>query len=125
MAVIHEIQRYFNIVPLTGPRRVVRDTELEGYTIPKNTIVLISLYSVHMDPKIWGDPQEFRPERFITPDGKLNEALVDRMMPFGLGEHHNIKCIFVKNDRIFLCFVCQIHTRSLHGVVVVCTSRTF
>lgn len=85
MAVLHEIQRYFNIVPLTGPRRTVRDTELDNYTIPKNTVVLISLYSVHMDPEIWSDPEVFRPERFIGQDGKLNEKLIDRLMPFGLG----------------------------------------
>ncbi|XP_077302193.1 cytochrome P450 305a1 [Arctopsyche grandis] len=85
MAVLHETQRFFNIVPLNGPRRVVRDTELDGYLLPKNTVVLVSLFSVHMDREIWTDPQVFRPERFIGSDGKINDKLVDRLMSFGLG----------------------------------------
>lgn len=87
MAVLHETQRFFNIVPLNGPRRVMRDTELDGYLLPKNTVILVSLFSVHMDPEIWTDPEEFRPERFITSDGKINDKLVDRLMSFGLGMH--------------------------------------
>lgn len=86
MAVLHETMRFVNIVTLTGPRRTLCDTTLDGHVIPKNSVVLISLYSVHMDKAIWGDPEKFRPERFIQPqDGKLNEKLVDRIMPFGLG----------------------------------------
>lgn len=39
---------------------------------------------LHTDKKIWGDPENFRPERFIT-DGKLNVAL-DKSLPFGAGK---------------------------------------
>jgi len=28
------------------------------------------LYSVHYNPEIWGDPENFRPERFLSKDGK-------------------------------------------------------
>jgi len=34
-AVIHEIQRMGNIVPLNGLRRAAKDTTLAGYFIPK------------------------------------------------------------------------------------------
>lgn len=34
-AVIHEIQRMGNIVPLNGLRVASRDTKLDGYIIPK------------------------------------------------------------------------------------------
>uniref|UniRef100_A0A2K6F0Z4 Cytochrome P450 1A n=1 Tax=Propithecus coquereli TaxID=379532 RepID=A0A2K6F0Z4_PROCO len=40
--------------------------------------------------KLWGDPSEFRPERFLTPDGIINKALSEKMILFGLGKR---KCI--------------------------------
>lgn len=58
-ATIMEVQRFFHITPITGPRRVLRETTLGGYTIPKNTTVLIHLRSVHMDKEHWGDPEVF------------------------------------------------------------------
>ncbi|XP_046930367.1 cytochrome P450 1A1 isoform X2 [Lynx rufus] len=40
--------------------------------------------------KLWGDPSEFRPERFLTPDGTINKALSEKVILFGLGKR---KCI--------------------------------
>jgi cytochrome P450 len=37
-----------------------------------------------MDPKIWNDPENFQPERFISEDGKLLRP--DALMPFGSGK---------------------------------------
>jgi len=37
-----------------------------------------------MDPKHWGDPQNFRPERFIGIDGKFRKD--ERLVLFGTGE---------------------------------------
>ena len=34
-AVIHEVQRMGNIIPLNVPREVVEDTTLAGYHLPK------------------------------------------------------------------------------------------
>ena len=54
----------------TAPGRSVaalEDTVVGGkYAIPKDTPVLISIYSVHRDPKVWGeDVNEFLPERML------------------------------------------------------------
>lgn len=40
--------------------------KIQGYEIPKNTSVLINLYAVMRDPKVWDDPNEFKPERFVV-----------------------------------------------------------
>lgn len=80
-AFIMEVQRFFNIVPITGPRRALWDTNLGGYNIPKNTTILIGLRSVHMDYNHWGDPECFRPERFIDEEGKTIKD--EFFMPFG------------------------------------------
>lgn len=59
----------------------------QGHRIPANTVVLNNLYSVHMDPDYWGDPETFRPERFINPDGSLRRE--ERLITFGKGEALN------------------------------------
>lgn len=28
---------------------------------------------MHMDPNIWGDPHQFRPERFLNADGSVKK----------------------------------------------------
>ncbi|XP_058465198.1 probable cytochrome P450 305a1 isoform X2 [Malaya genurostris] len=81
-AFLLEVQRYFHIVPVSGPRRALEDCTLGGFRIPKNTTVLMGLRTVHMDPEHWGDPEEFRPERFLDTD--YNITNIERLMPFGL-----------------------------------------
>ncbi|XP_026471391.1 probable cytochrome P450 305a1 [Ctenocephalides felis] len=83
-AVLLEVQRYFHIVTLNGPRRVTRDTTIGGYNIQKDTTVLMSLYSLHKDVEYWGDPENFRPERFLSEEGYLKPS--DHLIPFALGK---------------------------------------
>lgn len=84
VAVLHEVQRFYTIMPITGPRRAMSDTELGGYKIPRNTTILIGLRTVHMDTEFWGDPQVFRPERFL--DEQMRIVNTERLMPFGQGK---------------------------------------
>ncbi|XP_050545535.1 probable cytochrome P450 305a1 isoform X2 [Daktulosphaira vitifoliae] len=72
-AVLIESKRLSHITPLIGPRRVLRNTKLDGYNIPKDSTVLMSLYSIHYDPLKWESPEEFRPERFIDENGNLKK----------------------------------------------------
>ncbi|XP_058053553.1 probable cytochrome P450 305a1 [Anopheles bellator] len=81
-AFLLEVQRFFHIVPVSGPRRTLADCSLGGYRVPKDTTVLIGLKTVHMDPRYWGDPEQFRPERFLGAAG----GHADRLMFFGIGK---------------------------------------
>ncbi|PSN45989.1 Methyl farnesoate epoxidase, partial [Blattella germanica] len=83
-AVITELLRVCSIAPLTPPHRVTEDTYLNGYLIPKDTMVLINLYSLMQDKEHWGDPENFRPERFLNAQGKFVKD--DWMIPFGTGK---------------------------------------
>nr|UOW66142.1 cytochrome P450 305A1 [Rhopalosiphum padi] len=83
-AVLLETKRLNHVAPIMGPRRVLRNTNLCGYSIPKNTTLLMSLYSVHHNPLKWNDPEVFRPERFIDTNGKLNT--IEDMYFFGFGK---------------------------------------
>lgn len=94
-AYLFEVMRYFSSVPITGPRRALKTTTLGDYVIPKNTTVLIGIQSVHADKAYWGDPETFRPERFLE-----QPELTEHFMPFGqghrrcLGEALARSCVF-------------------------------
>ncbi|KAK2703313.1 hypothetical protein QYM36_018226, partial [Artemia franciscana] len=80
-AVIMEGQRMSNVAPFTPPHQASEDVELNGYTIKKGSSVLFSMYSIHMDKAYWGDPEFFRPERFVNSDGAVKKE--PRLIPFG------------------------------------------
>ncbi|NXR66651.1 CP2J6 protein, partial [Rhadina sibilatrix] len=82
-AVIHEIQRYSNILLIALPRLSVKDTELLGYHIPKNTIVLANIDSVLADPGKWETPDQFNPGHFLDQDGNFVNR--DAFLPFAIG----------------------------------------
>ena len=59
------------------------DDEVEGYHIPKDTIVYMSIYALHRSPKYWDDPEAFKPDRFSPENNTGQEKL--SYMPFGAG----------------------------------------
>ncbi|KAM9184054.1 cytochrome P450 2C25-like [Mergus octosetaceus] len=82
-AVIHEIQRFSNIILIALPRKTVKDTELLGYPIPKNTIVLVNIDSVLSDPEKWETPDQFNPGHFLDKDGNFVHR--EAFLPFSIG----------------------------------------
>ncbi|XP_077338030.1 cytochrome P450 2G1-like [Lithobates pipiens] len=83
-AVIHEIQRFSNVIPMNAPHSAIKDTMFRGYTIPKGTGVCALLCSVLGDPNYFSTPRRFNPNHFLDSDGKFqrNEAF----MPFSTGK---------------------------------------
>ncbi|KAL4916776.1 cytochrome P450 [Aspergillus aurantiobrunneus] len=64
-----EILRWRPVIPLGGPHAVTQDDEYNGYFIPANATVMGNVWAIHMDRAIFGDPEVFRPERWIeNPD---------------------------------------------------------
>lgn len=57
---------------------------MENYRIPKGTMVIPLQWALHMDPKVWDNPEEFRPSRFLASDGSLLKP--QEFMPFQVGE---------------------------------------
>nr|BAN14691.1 cytochrome P450 [Plautia stali] len=83
-----ELQRIINVTPTTVSHRAKEDADVMGYRIPKDSIVLANLYSLHMSKDYWTDPENFRPERFIDENGAIVQY--DFFIPFGLGKR---RCI--------------------------------
>lgn len=90
-----EIQRRANVPPLGVAHRATCNTHLYGYSVPEGTIILTSLYSVHMDKKFWKDPMDFRPERFLNEHGKLTVPEWN-FIPFGHGRYLLLISYFTK-----------------------------
>ncbi|CAL4102274.1 unnamed protein product, partial [Meganyctiphanes norvegica] len=84
-AVMSEIHRFGTIVPNALPHYAEKDTMLGGYRIPRGSFVYSSIYSVHNNATYWEDPQNFRPERFLTDEGIYKKH--DHLVPFGIGKH--------------------------------------
>lgn len=82
-AALNEVFRFRSAAPFTVPHKAMKDTTVKGCRIPDGTMVLMNLYSVLMDPEYWGDPEAFRPERFLNPDGSSRKD--ERLIPFGKG----------------------------------------
>ncbi|CAB4329676.1 unannotated protein [freshwater metagenome] len=60
-------------------RRTLSDMIIDGIEIPANSLVIISPWLVHRNPKAWEQPLEFQPERFIGGSPQLG------YLPFGAG----------------------------------------
>ena len=83
-ATILEVLRKANIVPLSVQHGLASDVKFHDYVIPRDAIVLPDLESALADPEVWGNPDNFLPERFIGPDGKVKRP--DDFVVFGLGQ---------------------------------------
>ncbi|KDP25562.1 hypothetical protein JCGZ_20718 [Jatropha curcas] len=64
-SILKETMRLHTTAPLLLPHKAKMDIEICGYTIPKDTKVLVNAWALARDPKYWDDPTEFLPERFM------------------------------------------------------------
>ena len=83
-AFLSELMRIVSIFPLGGSHLASETTSFNGYTIPKNALIFSNLYGMMHDPDVWGDPEVFRPERFLDENGQIRTR--EEVIAFSLGK---------------------------------------
>ncbi|XP_021839707.2 cytochrome P450 76AD1-like [Spinacia oleracea] len=83
-AIIKETLRLHPPTVFLLPRKADVDVELYGYVVPKNAQVLVNLWAIGRDPKVWKNPEVFSPERFLECDIDYKGRDFE-LLPFGAG----------------------------------------
>ena len=65
-------------------RLIGKDTKIGEIDVPQGMLIIIPIYTIHHDPKIWPEPEKFNPYRF-TPEEKAKHGPYD-WIPFGGGQ---------------------------------------
>ncbi|XP_038717897.1 cytochrome P450 CYP82D47-like [Tripterygium wilfordii] len=85
-AIVKETLRLYPSVPLSAPHLFMEDCTLSDYKIPNGTWLIVNLWKIQTDPKVWPDPFEFRPERFLTTHKDVEVRGQNfELIPFGSG----------------------------------------
>lgn len=61
-------------------REVLQEGSIAGYALRPGELCFVSPYLLHRSPRLWDEPDVFRPQRFVD-----EPAPKDRFVPFGLG----------------------------------------
>ncbi|KAL8256893.1 hypothetical protein R6Q59_028934 [Mikania micrantha] len=83
-AMLKETLRLHPPIPTLVPRVARQDVKVMGYDIAKGTRVIINAWAIARDPKVWDNPNEFMPERFLDCAIDFKGHNFD-LIPFGAG----------------------------------------
>ena len=85
-SIIKETMRMYPAGPLLGPREFYKDCIVAGYFVPKGTQLIPNIWKIQTDPRVWPDPFEFKPERFLTTHKNVDlKGNNFELIPFGSG----------------------------------------
>ncbi|RDX61750.1 hypothetical protein CR513_59992, partial [Mucuna pruriens] len=88
-ATVKETLRLHTPIPLLVPHMNLEEAKLGGYTIPKESKVVVNAWWLANNPAWWKNPEEFRPERFLqeecATDAVAGGKVDFRFVPFGVG----------------------------------------
>ncbi|GMN35001.1 hypothetical protein TIFTF001_005028 [Ficus carica] len=80
--IIKETMRMYPVGALI-PHQSSEEYTVSGFRIPRDTMLLVNLWAIQNDPKVWDGPAKFKPKRFK----ELGDGMRDgfKLMPFGVG----------------------------------------
>ncbi|GAV84666.1 p450 domain-containing protein [Cephalotus follicularis] len=80
--IINETLRMYPAGPLLVPHESSKECVVGNFRVPRGTMLLVNMWAIHNDPKIWEEPREFKPERFEGLEGWKDGF---KLMAFGTG----------------------------------------
>ncbi|CAN0886667.1 Desmethyl-deoxy-podophyllotoxin synthase [Linum grandiflorum] len=86
--IIKETLRLHSPGPLLAPREAGEAMVIHGYHIPAKTRIVINAYAIARDPRIWHEPDNFFPERFLddlSSNTDYSKGLDFSLIAFGSG----------------------------------------
>ncbi|KAG2411269.1 hypothetical protein I3760_Q015500 [Carya illinoinensis] len=64
----------------------MEDCQVCGYFIPKGTCLVVNVWKLHRDPRVWEEPEDFLPERFLSSHASMDASRQHfEFIPFGSG----------------------------------------
>ncbi|KAF7829717.1 cytochrome P450 82A3-like [Senna tora] len=85
-AIVKETLRLHPPASLSGLRMFSEDCTIGGYHIAKGTRLITNLWKIQTDPRVWSEPLEFKPERFLTTHKDVDvRGHHFELIPFGCG----------------------------------------
>ncbi|KVH98298.1 cytochrome P450 81D1-like [Cynara cardunculus var. scolymus] len=105
--IVKETLRMYPVAPLLVPHESSKECTISGYNVPKGTMLILNVWAIHHDPKIWDEPMKFKPERFEKVTGKRDAF---KLMPFGYGrrscpgKHMAVRVISLALGSLIHCF---------------------
>ncbi|XP_031473384.1 xanthotoxin 5-hydroxylase CYP82C4-like [Nymphaea colorata] len=86
-AIVKETMRLHPTGPLLDPHESTEPVQLGGFEVPVGSILFVNVWKIHHDPTLWADPEEFKPERFLSSRNEMTGfgGQDFAFLPFGSG----------------------------------------
>ncbi|KAL9327701.1 hypothetical protein ACSQ67_002704 [Phaseolus vulgaris] len=118
-AVVKETLRLYPPSPIITLRAAMEDCTFScGYHIPAGTQLMVNAWKIHRDGRVWSDPHDFKPERFLTSHKDVDvKGQNYELVPFSSGRR---AC---PGASLALRVVHLTLSRLLHSFTVACPSN--
>ncbi|KAJ4824769.1 hypothetical protein Tsubulata_045134 [Turnera subulata] len=85
-AIVKETLRLYPAAPLGAVREAMKHCEIAGFHVREGTRLFVNIWKLHRDPRIWSNPLEFQPDRFLRENANMDFKGMDfEYIPFGSG----------------------------------------
>ena len=61
---VKEAMRWRPVTPLAFPHALAEDDWIDGYFLPKGTVIIVNVWGLHHDEKRFQDPDKFDPDHY-------------------------------------------------------------